>query len=193
MLPQPQNQNQMPSTAHCPPAAGTWCSHIRRLTLPPTTEPWTSTEPSDTTLDPVDREGWTPQLNEGRLYASRFNPACPEYDVRQSKRFLSQQRALDWLTGAAKIAFEEARDEIFGRWGLTAAHKGTCLLLPVDWSQADPIKLMAHFTGFDYPIHRSRSVFAYNDHIASFIRAAVWFGQWPRRGVDLDMFLSCGP
>lgn len=36
-------------------------------------------------------------------------------------------------------------------------------------------------------------VFRYSDHTTAAARAAAWFGQWPRSGVELDNFLECGP
>lgn len=134
-----------------------------------------------------------PKAN-GRAHDAGTRVLAPAYDIKHSKKFGIQQRGLDWLTVRAKTHFEQSYRQLLSQWGVTTDHQTTCVLVPEDWRMADPMGLMDRFNGQNFPKQASRAWFCYTDHGTTLIRAACWFAakEWPRRGIDLDGFISCG-
>lgn len=75
-------------------------------------------------LDPHAKRVW--------LGRGRFQDEMPAYDVKLSKKFTGQQRAVGWLTAAAKNRLDTYIQEFLCRWGVTAGHHGSCVLWPRD-------------------------------------------------------------
>jgi len=122
----------------------------------------------------------------------------PTYEVKLSKKHnYQQQRGLDWLRRSTKDAFDIAHANLLTRWGgVKVSHEGTCVLCPGDWQFLKPSSLR-HFEDVSAlpSRHSDRLMFQYGDHTTTFLRALAWFGDqtWPRNGIELDNFLSCGP
>ena len=116
------------------------------------------------------------------------------YLVKRSKKTPGQQRGLDWLSAAGKAHLDDRHQRYLAQWGVKAGHRGTSVQSPEDWKAMDPEDLMAIFQEYEPPAGgSSRAWYAYSDHATSLARAAAWYGQWPRTGVELDNFLGCGP
>lgn len=82
------------------------------------------------------------------------------------------------------------------QWDVEADHRGTCVLLPEDWKALGPEDLMAIFPNHKPPSGgSSRAWYSYSDHATSIAQARGWYDEWhwPRTGVELDIFLGCGP
>ncbi|KAL8869292.1 MAG: hypothetical protein Q9174_004382 [Haloplaca sp. 1 TL-2023] len=135
-------------------------------------------------------------LTLGRVMRARLAPPVPTYEVKQSQRTPGQQRAIAWLTQAAKEDFAHVYETLVARWGgLTPAHNGSCVLCTEDWRSLTPSDLLTHVTKPEgLPSRRStRLQYQYSDHDTQFTRAAAWFrgSPWPKTGVSLDVFLDC--
>ena len=120
----------------------------------------------------------------------------PVYDIKRSRVVPSQERGIYWLTTAGKERFENKRAVLLDKWGVKRAHTGTCVLCPEDWNPLKPTRIMELFNNERCPPAGSaRLTYQYSDHQVKFARAAAWFEDrtWPRRGVDLDIFLGDGP
>lgn len=131
--------------------------------------------------------------DRGRVFEAMRKPDVPTYQVKRSKKTPGQQRGLEWLSASGKAHFDETYEMFLAQWGIKAGHRGTCVLLPEDWKALDPVDLMATFQDHKPPPGgSSRAWYAYSDHATSLARAVAWYGE-PRRGVDLDGFLGCGP
>ncbi|RYP71800.1 hypothetical protein DL769_004606 [Monosporascus sp. CRB-8-3] len=129
-----------------------------------------------------------------RLGRSRFREVMPAYDVKLSRQFRPQQRAIEWLSYAAKEAFDARISDVLRRWGVRPGYAGTCVVWPRDWSSLDVNTIIDRLTPQSYPlIDSDLALFMYSDHHTSLARAAAWFGQWPRSGIQLDNLLECGP
>ena len=50
------------------------------------------------------------------------------------------------MTVAGKKRFEAQQDQILSKWGVTANHKGTCVLVPLVWSALDLTALAKSFS-----------------------------------------------
>ncbi len=141
----------------------------------------------------VTKRKWS-TIENGRCIEAIRNPPVPRYLVKRSKKFRSQQRGLDWLTGAAQRKFDETYKTLLALWGVKPTHKGTCVLCPEDWKFLDPIDLMALFTTDNCPsLKAARAWYSYSDHATTLARSKAWFSQWPRSGVELDNLLGSGP
>lgn len=121
------------------------------------------------------------------------NPHPQAYGMPRSRHH-DQQKAVDWLRGTARDAFLESHKARLAQWGLTPEHEGTCLLVGADWDSLDPMEILNTFLVDDCPRSEDterRLKFNLFDHSPLYGRAIAWFlGRWPRRGVDLDQFLS---
>jgi len=54
--------------------------------------------------------------------------------------------------------------------------------------------LIALFSRHNYPEKGlPRAWYYYSDHVINLARAAAWFSQWPRTGLELDNFVGAGP
>ncbi len=137
---------------------------------------------------------WKRSTATGRVIDADLRADVPVYLVKRSKKILGQQRGLGWLSVEGKAHFESTLERLLAQWGVKAKHRGTCVLIPEDWKALDPIDLMAIFDDHQLPSGgSSRAWYSYSDHATTIARAAAWYGEWPRRGVELDNFLGCGP
>ena len=64
---------------------------------------------------------------------------------------MNQMKAMEWMLQNGKDRFEAHQDKILLRWGVTAEHVGTCVLVPASWSGLDPQDLVNNFSYKDYP------------------------------------------
>ena len=114
------------------------------------------------------------------------------YEARLSKRGLDQSKALEWLIQAVKEKFDGVYEILLARWGVTARHTGTCVLVLNDWRFFNPLDIMTLFSIDNvFLAGSSRAWYSHADHGTSFVRAKVWFDQASRIGLDLDVFLGC--
>ena len=132
----------------------------------------------------------------GRTLNAALRKPVPQYEVKMSKsnQLQGQQRGIHWLTSDAKKVFEERYAAILSGWGVKPDYEDTCIVVPADWCRANPRDLYTHANERELPTMESpRAVYTYSDHTTSLARTKAWFSQWPRRGVELDNFLECGP
>lgn len=133
-----------------------------------------------------------------RIDQARRCPSVPGYDVKLSQKHDYQQvRALDWLRHSTKEAFDKAHTDLLARFGgVKISHEGSCVLCPGDWACLKPEDLQHIESASMLPSRDSdRLMFQRGDHTTTFMRALAWFEHksWPRNGIALDNFLSCGP
>jgi len=146
----------------------------------------------------IPRAPWETRRNRirKRLHESLEKEELPVYQVKRSRRWPNQQRAVGWITQHGKAHFDMYYANLLGQWGVKPAHQSTCILLPADWAALDPVRLAALFDISKCPRMWADGLpFQYEDHITSLTRAVAWFADsdWPRNGQDLDNFLGCGP
>lgn len=75
-----------------------------------------------------------------------YTQPLPSYNIKRSSTFPRQQKAVSWLTEAAKDALDNRVAELMGSWGLRPSHSGTCILVPSDWAHVPPLILMERFS-----------------------------------------------
>ena len=68
-------------------------------------------------------------------------PAIPSYEMVVSGAKVSGSRISYWLSEDARDTFRNRQAGLLTLWGLTGAHKSTCLLIPQAWVYADPSQL----------------------------------------------------
>jgi hypothetical protein len=91
------------------------------------------------------------ERNRKRLLDSLEKETLPDYRVKRSKKWPLQQRAVEWMTQAAKQHFDRHFSTILAQWGVKESHKGTCVLLPADWAALDPLRLAGLFNAENCP------------------------------------------
>ena len=130
---------------------------------------------------------------------ARFHNPIPAYPVKLSKTKGRQQEGIDWLQESAKTKFDETYSALLARWGVKPAHKGTCVLLSRDTKTLKSMELIQFLEKGKFNLQESnmngsgRLNYQYSDHRTNFGRALAWFSEWPRRAIDLDNFIGCGP
>lgn len=130
----------------------------------------------------------------GRVIDARVRNSIPEYMMKSSKKVPEQQRGLDWLKFSSKNKFDETYKRLLAGWGVKPNHKGTCVLLAEDWKALEPVKHMEMLESHGHPSSGAgRAWYSQSDHATTLARALAWFGVWPRKGIELDNFLGCGP
>ena len=144
----------------------------------------------------IEADSRAPFHSCSRVMQAATGQHIPIYDIKSSKKYMQQERGLDWLTFKAKKSFDDSQENLLSQWGVKPGHTGTCVLCPEDWRLHDPLGLESCLT--DKPKHlpepgTPRAAYSYSDHATSWARAAVWFKQWPRSGIELDNFLGSGP
>jgi hypothetical protein len=87
-----------------------------------------------------------------RLWETLEKDSHPVYQVKRSKKWPLQQRAIDWLTQAGKLHFDSHFATILAQWGVKETHTGTCILLPADWAALDPLRLAGLLTSQNCPL-----------------------------------------
>ncbi|KAF8860616.1 hypothetical protein BDZ45DRAFT_741281 [Acephala macrosclerotiorum] len=66
----------------------------------------------------------------------------PRYEVVQSKITPGQIKGLEWMSVNGKRRFEAREAHLLSRWGLMLKHSGTCVLIPLVWSDIDPAHII---------------------------------------------------
>jgi len=89
-----------------------------------------------------------PAITTGEVSEEKL--PVPVYRMPQAKQ-KRQQKALFWLTEDALIAYRNHRNLRLAGWGVTAAHRGTCILVPGEWANVTPVDLVDIFTSQDCP------------------------------------------
>ncbi|KAI1455683.1 hypothetical protein F4805DRAFT_459516 [Annulohypoxylon moriforme] len=149
------------------------------------------------------------------LGRARLVEVMPTYEVKLSKS-QPHQKAIEWLSCAARDVLHARVADIMGSWGVGPSHSGTCVLWPQDWAMLRPSAIVdllsfescplidsdrAVRMRADAPLELAEArrslqrlqIFKHSDHVTSLARAIAWFGEWPRSGIQLDNFLECGP
>ncbi|KAK6210913.1 hypothetical protein LQW54_005791 [Pestalotiopsis sp. IQ-011] len=128
---------------------------------------------------------------EGRRYWTEreyFQEVLPKYDVKLSKS-ANQQKGVQWLTYAGKSSFDAWIGGLMASWGLSSSvgSCSICITCPADWVHLEAGDVASN-------LHQGNSpMYTYSDHTTTAARAAAWFGRWPRRGIELDNLIECGP
>ena len=86
-----------------------------------------------------------------RLLESIEKETLPDYQVKRSKKLPLQQRAIGWITQAAKKHFDDYFTKLLARWGVKKTHQGSCILYPADFSSLDPLTLAGMFNAKNCP------------------------------------------
>lgn len=129
-----------------------------------------------------------------RVVKARRRCSVPRYPVKTTKDGEPQIKAVEWLISKARRTFEETYTALLASWGVQRHHRGTCLLVAGDWHALDPLVLMDYFSAEKCPAtNATRLAYRYADHNTTFARTVAWFSEWPRHGIELDNFISCGP
>lgn len=89
-----------------------------------------------------------PAITTGEMSEEKL--PVPTYRMPQAKQ-KRQQKALFWLTEDALVAYRNHRNLRLAGWGVTAAHRGTCILVPGEWANVTPDDLVDIFTSQDCP------------------------------------------
>lgn len=89
-----------------------------------------------------------PAITTGEVSEEKL--PVPVYRMPQAKQ-KRQQKALFWLTEDALVAYRNHRNLRLAGWGVTAAHHGTCILVPGEWANVMPIDLVDIFSSQDCP------------------------------------------
>lgn len=84
--------------------------------------------------------------NPSQLPSEFGYPTVAPYAALRSRKGMNQMKAIEWMLETGKDRFEAHQDQILGRWGLTAEHAGTCILIPASWSGLDPQDLVDDFS-----------------------------------------------
>lgn len=101
---------------------------------------------TDTMNVPNEQRGAYHNVSRGQDRTLYTQP-LPTYDIKRSSMFPRQQKAVSWLTEAAKNVLDNRVAELMGSWGLRPSHPGTCILIPSGWAHMAPLALM---NGFSY-------------------------------------------
>ena len=103
------------------------------------------TNPVERKPDPSKIEQ-TLQLANPTQLAPTFNyPTFADYPAVRSRKGMNQMKAIEWMLQTGKDRFETHQDQLLARWGLTAEHTGTCVLVPASWSRLDPQDIVDDF------------------------------------------------
>jgi hypothetical protein len=87
-----------------------------------------------------------------RLRESLEKSPLPDYQVKGSKKWPLQQKAIGWITQAGKQHFDEYFANLLARLGVKGTHQGTCILCPADFAFLDPLTLAAMFKAENCPL-----------------------------------------
>lgn len=128
-----------------------------------------------------------------RLTISRLAAPMPIYGVKISTKIKGQPKGLEWRSSAAKNTFDMEYSRRRAEWGVNLTHVGTCILVPEDWKNVDPLEMLKLFDLENCPSGQApRLRFCYSDHGTAFARALAWFAKWPRSGLEQDNFIGDG-
>ncbi|EXJ56626.1 hypothetical protein A1O7_06970 [Cladophialophora yegresii CBS 114405] len=117
----------------------------------------------------------------------------PRYSMPTSKD-KRQQKGISWLTQEIRDVFERNLSRRLSGWGLRADRVSTCVLVPGEWKNTEPLEILRTFTPDRAPDSEQpdrRLTISIDDVEVSCARAVAWFQEesWPRRAVELDQFL----
>ena len=103
------------------------------------------TVPIERKPDPSRIEQPIPLATPAQLTPNFDYPTFADYLAIRSKKGINQMKAIDWMLQTGKDRFEAYQDQLLARWGLTAEHTGTCILIPASWSRLDPQDIVDDF------------------------------------------------
>ena len=109
------------------------------------------TVPIDHKPDPFKMKQPIQLANPTRLAPDFEYPTFADYPAVRSKKGINQMKGIEWMLEAGKDRFERHQDQLLARWGLTAEHTGTCVLIPASWSGVDPYDLVDDFGPEKFP------------------------------------------
>jgi hypothetical protein len=69
----------------------------------------------------------------------------PTYPVIESRVTPGQIRGKEWMSVEGRLRFEAQEAQLLSRWGVTPKHAGTCVLVPLVWSDLDPAAIINTF------------------------------------------------
>jgi hypothetical protein len=72
-------------------------------------------------------------------------PEIPTYPVIESRVTLGQIRGKEWISIEGRLRFEAQEAQLLSRWGVTPKYTGTCVLVPLVWSDLDPAVIINTF------------------------------------------------
>ena len=114
------------------------------------------------------------------------------YEVKQFNRVFDQQRGLNWLTIVSKKRFIAIYEALLAQWEITSQHKKTCVLVSQDWRFSTSLDFATLFSSYNHSSSESsRAWYSYVDHATTLVRAVIWYVEWSRTDLDLDIFLEC--
>ena len=116
-------------------------SRLSQAAPPPSSESPSVVETSAVgTLAEANRDG---VVAKGRAW---HLPEVPKYAIAQSRTTPGQMKALEWLSVNGRRRFEAQEAQLLSLWGVTPEHSGTCLLVPLVWSNLDPAHIATTFS-----------------------------------------------
>jgi hypothetical protein len=69
----------------------------------------------------------------------------PQYTMPASRN-KEQQKGASWLTQQVRTVFHNNLRRRLNAWGVTERHRGTCILVPQEWANAEPLEVMGRFS-----------------------------------------------
>jgi hypothetical protein len=90
-----------------------------------------------------------------RSQKRQLSDILPDYDTKRSKVHDQQQRAVLWMHSLGRNYFHQHLTTILARWGVTRAHKATCVSLTAAWAALNPMTLMKMFDFTKTPLKGS--------------------------------------
>ncbi|OCT49602.1 hypothetical protein CLCR_06755 [Cladophialophora carrionii] len=156
---------------------------------------------------------------EDDAVATRPPGSCRRLDVAsppatgtrcRRRKSTTELKGVPWLTAEARKLFHNHLKDRLAGWGVDVKHGGTCVLVPREWANVEPVEAMNSFSLGSCPVDEndnrlvrrrrarsrclglilSRQRISLYDVQVRLARAIAWFQDWPRRGVDLDQFLT---
>jgi hypothetical protein len=102
----------------------------------------------------VPRSPWEERRDKTRkrLRESIEKETLLGYEVKRSKKWPLQQKAIGWITQAGKEHFDEYFTKLLARWGVKKTHQGTCILCPAAFASLDPLTLAGMFNAENCPL-----------------------------------------
>ena len=90
----------------------------------------------------------------------------------------------------ARNTFQRYHTDLLAKWGVKPMHKSSCILVPQEWRNQDPLDLMYRFSPENCPNSNSiRLSYTLERQSKVFTRYCAWFSAWPRSEEDLAKFM----
>ena len=135
------------------------------------------------------------RLSSDRIIRARLSQLISQYEVKQSRINLEQQKVIDWLSQTKKLNFEQIFETFIKRWEeIKFTHQRTCVLCSKNWRVLTLFNLInVEHLNFLLDRQTHRLTYNYSNHNISFTRVVAWFrdDHWSRTNVHLDNFLKC--